>query len=204
MIGAAEAQRVQIGNRPGAHGEDVAQDAADAGGRALIRLDERRVVVALHFEDRGVAVADVDDAGVLAGAADDALTGGRQLLEPDLRRFVRTVLRPHHRKDAELGEIRRAAHDAAGALEFVLGKAELPRLVEGRRGFRAGVRTHAKASASEAKKPWPPVEPSSGSVAFSGCGINPRTLRPSFRIPAIARAEPLSLASSTISPASLQ
>jgi hypothetical protein len=54
------------GDRARAHGEDVAQDAADAGRRALIGLDEGRVVVALHLEDGGVAVADVDDAGVLA------------------------------------------------------------------------------------------------------------------------------------------
>jgi hypothetical protein len=57
---------------PRAHGEDVAQDAADAGRRALIGLDVARVVVALHLEDGGLAVADVDDAGVLARAADDA------------------------------------------------------------------------------------------------------------------------------------
>jgi hypothetical protein len=62
----AEAQRVQQRDRPRAHREDVADDAADAGRRALIGLDERRVVVALHLEDRREAVADVDRAGVLA------------------------------------------------------------------------------------------------------------------------------------------
>ena len=72
VIRAAEAQRVQIGDRPRAHGEDVAQDAADPGRRALIGLDEGRVVVALHLEDRRLAVADVDDAGVLARPADHA------------------------------------------------------------------------------------------------------------------------------------
>ena len=53
---------------PGAHGEDVAQDAADAGGRALVGLDGRRVVVALDADGGGDAVADVDHAGVLARA----------------------------------------------------------------------------------------------------------------------------------------
>ena len=62
-----EAQRVHHGDGPGAHGEDVAQDAADAGGRALVRLDGRRVVVALDADGGGDAVADVDHAGVLAG-----------------------------------------------------------------------------------------------------------------------------------------
>ena len=37
-----EAQRVQQRDRPRAHREDVADDAADAGRRALVRLDERR------------------------------------------------------------------------------------------------------------------------------------------------------------------
>ena len=63
----AEAQRVQQRDRPRAHREDVADDAADAGGRALIRLDERRVVVRLDLEDGAQPVADVDRAGVLAG-----------------------------------------------------------------------------------------------------------------------------------------
>ena len=37
----AEAQRIHHRDRPRAHGKDVAQNAADAGGRALKRLDER-------------------------------------------------------------------------------------------------------------------------------------------------------------------
>ena len=40
-----EAQRVHQRDRPRAHREDVADDAADAGGGALVRLDERRVIV---------------------------------------------------------------------------------------------------------------------------------------------------------------
>ena len=64
----SEAQRVQQRDRPRAHREDVADDAADAGRRALIRLDERRVVVRLDLEGGGEAVADVDGAGVLARA----------------------------------------------------------------------------------------------------------------------------------------
>ena len=96
MIGAAEAQRVEAGDRPRAHGEDVAQDAADARRRALVGLDERRVVVRLHLEDDREAVADVDDAGVLARALDDARARGRQVAQVDARRLVRAVLAPHH------------------------------------------------------------------------------------------------------------
>ena len=56
----AEAQRVHHGDRPGAHGEDVADDAADAGRGTLVGLDVRRVVVRLDLEGDGVALADVD------------------------------------------------------------------------------------------------------------------------------------------------
>ena len=48
------------------------------GGRALVGLDEAGVVVRLHLEDGGVAVADVDDARVLARALDDARPLGGQ------------------------------------------------------------------------------------------------------------------------------
>jgi hypothetical protein len=73
---------------PRAHGEDVAQDAADAGRRALVGLDERGVVVALHLEDRGQPVADVDDAGVLAGALDDPRRLGRQVASGATRELL--------------------------------------------------------------------------------------------------------------------
>ena len=54
------------GDRPGAHREDVAEDPARPGGRALVGLDRRRMVVALDPDRGGDAVADVDDTGVLA------------------------------------------------------------------------------------------------------------------------------------------
>src|ERR671933_614490 len=43
VIGRAEPQRVHHADRPRAHGEDVADDAADARGGTLVRLDEARV-----------------------------------------------------------------------------------------------------------------------------------------------------------------
>ncbi|MNQ64886.1 hypothetical protein D3C85_793260 [compost metagenome] len=84
----AEAQGVQQGHRAGAHGEDVAHDAAHARRRALIGLDIGGVVVALHLEDAGVAVVDVDDPGVLARAADDARSRDRELHQLLLGGFV--------------------------------------------------------------------------------------------------------------------
>ena len=115
----AEAQGVEQRHRPRTHGEHVAQDAADAGRRALVGLDERGVVVALHLEDGDQAVADVDHAGVLARAADHPGGLGRELAEVDLRGFVGAVLAPHHREDAELDQVRRAAEDLQDALVLV-------------------------------------------------------------------------------------
>ena len=125
MLGIAEAQRVEVGDRPRAHGEDVAQDAADAGRRALVGLDVGGVVVALHLEDGGLAVADVDHAGILARALDDPRRLGRQLLQPDLRGLVGAVLAPHGREDAELHHGGLAAHDLQQPLVFVRREAVL-------------------------------------------------------------------------------
>src|SRR3546814_16878202 len=77
---------------------------------ALIRLDVARVVVAFHLEDRGLPVADIDHARVLAGALDHPGGLGRQLAEVDARGLVGAMLRPHDRKDAEFGEEIGRAH----------------------------------------------------------------------------------------------
>lgn len=93
VVDVAEAQGVHHGDGAGAHRDDVADDAADAGRRALERLDVARVVVALDLEGDGPALADVDDSGVLAHADHEVLLhGGRDLLpelaEVHLRRLV--------------------------------------------------------------------------------------------------------------------
>ncbi|MCY1228471.1 hypothetical protein D9M72_407900 [compost metagenome] len=119
MIRRAEAERIHRSNRTGAHGEDVAQDAADTGRRALVGLDIGRVVVALHLEDDAVAIIDIDHAGVFARPLDDARAFGRQRAQPLLRGLVGAVLVPHRRKDAELGESRLAPDQAQDALVFV-------------------------------------------------------------------------------------
>src|SRR5205823_1380469 len=77
VVGAAEAQRIQDRDRPRPHCKDIAQNAADPGRRSLIGLDKGGVVVALDLEDDRVAVADVDDPGILARSADHARPGCR-------------------------------------------------------------------------------------------------------------------------------
>ena len=66
VVDRAEAQLVHDGDGTRPHGDDVADDAAHPGGRALVGLHEGRVVVGLDFEGHGPAAPDVDDPGVLA------------------------------------------------------------------------------------------------------------------------------------------
>ena len=56
-----------------AHGENVAKDAAHAGGGALKGFNGAGVVVALDLHHDGQTVADVHDAGVLFAGADEDL-----------------------------------------------------------------------------------------------------------------------------------
>src|SRR5689334_23929333 len=68
IVQRAEAQCIQNRNRPRAHRKDIAQDAADARGGSLKRLDETRVIVRFDIKSDRVSVPDVDDTGVLARA----------------------------------------------------------------------------------------------------------------------------------------
>src|SRR5205814_2818798 len=90
-----EAQRVQRADGPGAHCENVANDPANARGRALKRLDCAGMIVRLDLERNGQAVADVDDAGIfLARADEDALRLGGKGFEERAGAFVGAMLAP--------------------------------------------------------------------------------------------------------------
>ncbi len=125
VAGIAETQGVQQGHGARAHGEDVAHDAAHARRRTLIGFDVGGVVVALHLEDAGVAVVDVDDARVLARPADDALAGRGELAQMDLGGFVGAVLGPHDREDAQFDMVRLAPQSVQDDLIFVRGQTVL-------------------------------------------------------------------------------
>ena len=72
LVERAESQRIEQRNRTRAHREDVTEDAADTGRRALVRLDRAGVVVRLDLEHACESVADVDGAGVLARSLEHA------------------------------------------------------------------------------------------------------------------------------------
>ena len=123
-IGGAEAQGVHHRDRTSPHRQDVAHDAADAGGGALVRLDVRRVVVRLDLEGDRQTVTDIDDSGVLAHADEQDVLGlGGHLLaelaQVHLARLVRAVLAPHHRVHRQLAAGGAALQMLADALVLV-------------------------------------------------------------------------------------
>ena len=122
--GLAEAEPVEERDRPRAHRDDVAQDPADPGRGALERLDRGRMVVALDLERDRLAVAEIDDARVLARALEHARRVGREALQEQRRVLVAAVLGPEQREDRELEVVRLALEQLLDTVEFPVGQAE--------------------------------------------------------------------------------
>src|SRR5690606_37371743 len=211
VVELAEAQRVHDGDRAGAHRDDVADDAADAGRGALLGLHERGMVVGLDLEGHREVLVDGDHAGVLADAGEQA-RGLRVLLaelpQVDLAGLVRAVLGPHDRVHGQLGLGGAAAEDLPDPGVLVLGQAELGvRLLLVGRGVgdadgvhddvQLGVRRLAPSvrwARTEATTPSPSVDgPVSASTACSGWGMRPTTFPASLAMPAMSRIAPLGL-----------
>ena len=115
-----EAQGVQTKLGPRAHRKNVANDSADAGGRALKRFDCAGVIVALDLKRDCPAIANIDDPGIfLAGFDKNVRAGRRQFLQLPPRVLVGAMLAPHHRENSEFGKIRFAAENFFNALEFL-------------------------------------------------------------------------------------
>ena len=197
VVRAAEAKRVEIGDGPRAHGEDIAQDAADARCRALIGLDERGMVMALHLEDRGQPFADIDDTGVLARAADHPGRFRRQAPQPFARRFIGAMLAPHHRENAELGDVGLAPQNIDHLAVFFRAQPMAGDDV----GWVGDIGRHQpSASTSPSNMARPSVPVRRASASRSGWGIMPSTLPASLVIPAILAKDPLGLAAAVTSP----
>ncbi len=123
--GRPEAQGVQDRDGPRAHGEDVAQDPAHPGGRPLVGLDERRVVVRLDLEDRAEAVPDVHRPRVLPRPLNDARPLRGQRAQMLLAALVRAVFGPHDREEPELGPVGLPAQGLHDPVVFVAGQVVL-------------------------------------------------------------------------------
>src|SRR5262245_8789612 len=80
------------------------------------------MVVRLDLERRREAAAYIDNAGVLAWALKNELALCRKPLEMHARRFVRAVLGPHNREDAELGVTGSAAEQFDYSFVFFFGE----------------------------------------------------------------------------------
>src|SRR3954453_983352 len=61
--------------------------------------------MALHLEDGGVAVADIDHPGIFARPADHPRRLRRKLFQMDSGALVAAMLRPHDREDAQLDQL---------------------------------------------------------------------------------------------------
>ncbi len=201
--GRPEPERVHHRDGARAHREDVTDDAADAGGRALMGLYVRRVVVRFDLEGDRVPLADVHHSGVVADAREQRVRRrrlGRELPQVHLGGLVRAVLAPHDRVQGEFGAGRAASEGIRDLVVLVLRQAELGKrlkLAGGRVRPRHGIGNgHAisPAATTEAKKPRPSADgPVSESIAYSGCGIRPTTLPAALHTPAMPSAEPFGL-----------
>src|SRR5262249_62371361 len=100
---------------------------------------------------------------------------------------------PHHRKNAELGQVRLTAEERQYALVFVGLEAVT---------FEDLRVNHLMAIAltMDSKIARPSTPPSSGSQARSGCGIMPTTFRASLQMPAIACTDPFGFQPSSRAP----
>ena len=111
VVQGAEAKGVEQGDGTGAHGQDVPNDAAHAGGRSLQRLHCGGMVVGLDLEHHRQAVADVHRAGVLrAGLGQDPgrFLPGRVLIEQAQQGpgvLIAAVLAPKRPEHAQFNRV---------------------------------------------------------------------------------------------------
>jgi hypothetical protein len=80
--------------------------------------------VRLDLERHRLAVAEVDDAGVLARPLQNALARRRQALQERRRVLVAAVLRPEQREDRELEVVRLSPEKALDPLELPVRQSE--------------------------------------------------------------------------------
>ena len=60
----SKSQAVQLGNRPGPHGKNIAVDTAHAGGCTLIGLNGAWMVMAFYFKTTGKTISNIHQTGI--------------------------------------------------------------------------------------------------------------------------------------------
>jgi hypothetical protein len=134
----AEAEGIENGDGTRPHGENIAQNATDAGRRSLKGLDVTRMIVRFDFEGGNEAVADVHDTSVFTRALHDEFAARGQSLQVDLAGFVGAVLAPHHAENAQFGDVWVAAKDLLDARVFLARDAMLGGDLRSDSNFGAG------------------------------------------------------------------
>src|SRR5918999_3492518 len=119
-----EPESVKERDRARPHRQDVADDPADSRCRPLERLHRRRVVVALDLERDRLALAEIDDPGVLTRALQNSLAGCRKTAQQQCGVLVRAMLRPQKREDRELEVVGLTTEYVADTFELPVGEAE--------------------------------------------------------------------------------
>ncbi len=82
------------------------------------------MIVRLDLEGDRLALAEVEDAGVLARSLEDALAARRQALQEQRRVLVAAVLGPEQREDRELEVVRLAPEQTPDSLELAVREPE--------------------------------------------------------------------------------
>jgi hypothetical protein len=106
-IEGAEVERVHQGDGAGAHGEDVADDPADACGGTFVGVHVTRMVVALHPDGKGTGVAEPHDRGIVPRPEQHLVPFRRQRLEERFGGSVTAVFAPEIFKagDLDVGQV---------------------------------------------------------------------------------------------------
>jgi hypothetical protein len=82
------------------------------------------VVVALDLEGDRLALAKIDDAGVLTRALQNSLAGRREAAQQQCRMLIGAMLGPQEREDGELEVVGLPTEQVADTLELPVGEAE--------------------------------------------------------------------------------
>src|SRR5262249_18790453 len=152
-------------------------------------------------------IADVHNTGVFSRTLDDKFSARGQTFEVNLARFVGAVLTPHHGKNAKFRDIRIAPENFLDARVLFRGDAVFRSDFRSDFDFRCGSCHYAvafavptRASTMDLKMTRPSEESSADSMARSGCGIRPATLRSRLQMPAMLCIEPLGLPAASLQP----